>query len=483
MILSSPQVQASDRKAWAGAIASPAVEFAKVPLPVLAGRLPEGLKGTLYRNGPARLERGGERVGHWFDGDGAVLAVRFTESGAVGTHRYVRSAGYEAETDSDRLLYRGYGTLPSGGLVRRLQSQLKNPANTSVLALPETLLALWEGGLPHALDPDTLETLGLETLGSLGGSRPYSAHPKRHPRTGDIFNFGLGAGANAVLNLYRSGADGQIQQQESLDLNGIPLVHDFVLADRYLVFCVPPVRLNALPAVLALQSFSDALIWQPKRGTQIVVVDADSFEVVAWNQVEPWFQWHFGNGYLDAGGDIVMDVVAYPDFATNRNLKEIASGKIQTNAPSQLWRLRLDPHTAEIKERQVLIERHCEFPVVESGVAAPAAATFVNLHRPGEELSGEFFGAIARLDPQTQALTVANAGANCYPCEPIYAAHCEAETGWILTVVYDGNRHASEVWIYESDHLDQEPVCRLGLPKVVPHSFHGAWRSDKKQKR
>jgi len=40
--------------------------------------IPEGLRGSLYRNGPARLERGGVRVGHWFDGDGAILAVHFT---------------------------------------------------------------------------------------------------------------------------------------------------------------------------------------------------------------------------------------------------------------------------------------------------------------------------------------------------------------------------------------------------------------------
>jgi all-trans-8'-apo-beta-carotenal 15,15'-oxygenase len=477
MVLQSPPVLSADQKAWASAIAEPATEFAPTLLPVLAGQLPPGLRGTLYRNGPARLERGDQRVAHWFDGDGAILAVHFEGHQASATYRYVHSAGYLAEAEADQLLYRGYGTLPGRSWRQRLASQLKNVANTSVLCLPDRLLALWEAGLPHALALDTLETLGPDKLGQLSSQEPYSAHPKRHPRTGDIFNFGLVAGANATLNLYRSSSDGQIQAKQSLDLNGIPLIHDFALVDRYLVFCVPPVRLNPLPAVLALSSFSDALMWQPRRGTQILVIDADSFEVVAWNQVDPWYQWHFGSSSLSADGDILLDVVAYPSFATNDNLKQVAAGVVQTAAPSQLWQLRLDPATGTLRDRQVRLDMSCEFPVVGSGSAA--GATFLNLHRPGlaaAETAGELFGAIARLEADGQ-LTIADAGDSCYPSEPIYVPDSDpTAAGWLVSVVYCGDRRCSEVWIYDS-RLEQPPVCRLSLPQVVPPSFHGAWRA------
>ncbi|MDB9378917.1 carotenoid oxygenase family protein, partial [Nodularia sphaerocarpa] len=52
-------IQPLTHKTWAGAIAQPAKEFTLTPLPVLWGQVPEGLRGTLYRNGPGRLERGG----------------------------------------------------------------------------------------------------------------------------------------------------------------------------------------------------------------------------------------------------------------------------------------------------------------------------------------------------------------------------------------------------------------------------------------
>lgn len=56
-----------------------------------------GKRGTLYRNGSARLERGGIRMGHWFDGDGAILAVNFTLAGATAVYRYVQTTGYKED--------------------------------------------------------------------------------------------------------------------------------------------------------------------------------------------------------------------------------------------------------------------------------------------------------------------------------------------------------------------------------------------------
>lgn len=471
-------VDTHSQKAWAGAIAQPATEFPLTPLTVLAGTLPTDLHGSLFRNGPGRLERQGQRVSHWFDGDGAVLAVHFANGEAQATYRYVRSAGYVDEESADQFLYSGYGSLSPGPFWRRWNAQLKNAGNTSVLALPDKLLALWEGGWPHHLDLHTLETKGISALGQLQNDEPYSAHPKRHPKTGHIFNFGIVAGANATLNLYRSDISGHIEKKESIPLNGIPLIHDFVLADRYLVFCVPPVRLNALPAVLGFQSFSDALMWQPRYGTQLVIVDADTLEVISSEAVDPWFQWHFGKGFVNNDGDIFLEVVRYADFATNRQLKEIASGAFTTPAVGQLWRICVDPKTAVVQTQTCLVEDHCEFPQVPDDQSAVTAPTFLSVESSHHDNRGELFRAIARFDPDTAKLTIADAGRDRYPAEPIYVPRKtdDAPSGWLLSVVYDGSIHQSEVWVYDSDRLADGPVCRLALPQVIPHSFHGTWQ-------
>ncbi|MBW4696070.1 MAG: carotenoid oxygenase family protein [Lyngbya sp. HA4199-MV5] len=463
--------------AWSNAVLQPATEFGPVPPTVLAGAVPLGLRGSLYRNGPATLERGGQRVGHWFDGDGGILGLHFTDAGATGVYRYIQTAGYRAEKQAGTFLYSGYAMMPPGHWWERFNKGLKNVANTSVIALPDKLLALWEGGLPHALTLDTLDTLGLDDLGGLDGAA-YSAHPKRDPKTGDIFNFGVSFGQNGTLNLYRSDASGKVRQHGKVPLRGLPIIHDCVMAGQYLIFCVSPVRLKALPVLAMLKSYCDSLTWQPEQGTEIIVVDRSTLEVVSRSEVEPWYQWHFGNGGELADGSIAFDFVRYADFQTNQFLKEVATGQTETLAKGTLWRLRLEPKSGTVLELEEVVDRGCEFPTVQPAqVGEPSRYTYLSLHRSDVVLQHELFGTIARFDYQTGTLTEADLGTGHYPSEPIYAPDVHhPEQGWLLTVVYSASVDRSEAWIFDSDRLEDEPVCKLALPHVVPPGFHGTWK-------
>ncbi|MFM7885184.1 MAG: carotenoid oxygenase family protein, partial [Pseudanabaena sp.] len=464
--------KAKQSSSWAKAIAKPATEFPLTQLSPISGKIHENLKGSLYRNGPARLERGGMQVGHWFDGDGAILAVHFAEGQARATYRYVQTEGYLEEEKADKLIYGNYGMTATGSWWQRFGKTSKNVANTSVIALPDKLLALWEGGLPHALDLETLETYGLENLEGLNHKRSYSAHPKRDPESGEIFNFGVSYGKNATLNLYRSDRNGKLIKKNQATLQGLSMIHDFVLAGDYLIFCVSPLRMNPFPVLLNLQSYSDSLAWKHQEGTEILVFDRHNLELVSRNIAEPWFQWHFSNGYSERDGNLVFDLIRYPDFATNQFLKEVATGKIKTPAKGTLWQMRLNPQTGAMLESSALLERSCEFPIVSPDrVGKNSRYTYLSV-RHSEDQQTELFDAIARYDYQTNTVTEANLGTNRYPMEPLFAPDpTNPDKGYIITVVFDGDRECSEVWIFGSDQLDAEPVCRLSLPTIVPMGF------------
>lgn len=466
------------KNAWAGAIDSPGREFAAAELTILAGGLPDALQGTLYRNGPGCLERGGQRVGHWFDGDGAVLAVRFAGRKASACYRYVRTAGYQEETRRDRYLFPNYGQTAAGPFWNNWLRPVKNVANTSVLALPDRLLALWEGGWPHALDLEDLHTGGPDPLGWLAAGESFSAHPKGDPQTGELYNFGVSPGRDAELLLYRCDRAGSLIQRQTIALDGVPLIHDFVLAGRYLIFFVAPVRMDVLPALLGFKSFGEALTWRPQLGVQILLVDRATLEPVARGEADPWFQWHFANGCETDSGEIIVEFVRFPDFTTNQNLREVARGRIETPAAGKLWRVRLDPQTARLHSQEPLSDRTCEFPTVAaSDVGRDWRYTYLSAHRAGTVPGSELLGAIAIFDRQTQALTVADPGSDCYPSEPIFIPNPQdPAVGWLVTVVYDGRARRSQVWVYDRDNLTAGPICRLGLPEVVPHSFHGTWQ-------
>ncbi|MEL7083491.1 MAG: carotenoid oxygenase family protein [Cyanobacteria bacterium J06597_1] len=468
----------SPTSAWFPALDRPAQEFGPASLDVISGQIPSELNGRYFTNGTGRLQRGNERVGHWFDGDGAVLGVNFSAGEATGTYRYVKTDGYLAEEASGKYQYAGYGMGNSGPIWERFRP-LKNAANTSVLAVDDRLLALWEGAVPHALDLDTLETQGLDTLGSLSNNTPFSAHPKRDPVTGDIYNFGSNLGAKDQLFLFRCDRSGTVKQRGIVPLSRKAYVHDFILAGPYLVFVLSPVTLNVWPILFKQHNFCDCLEWKPDYGTDIVAVDRQTFEVVSRTAAEPWYQWHFGNGFVGDDGTLTFDTVRYPDFQTNEFLRQVPTGVTPTYSLSTLWQVRLDPKNGKFLGTEQLCDRHCEFPTLApQDVGQPHRYTYLAIHPDNESAPGELFRSIGRFDCETGTLTAADLGNEMYVSEPIYAPNLEVESGgWILSTIYNSSLHRSELWVFDADRLSEEPLARLALPSVVPHGFHGTWQS------
>ena len=186
-------------------------------LVVREGRIPEDLRGVLFRNGPGKQEAFGVPYTHPFDGDGMIFRFAFEGGRVHYRNRFVRTSHFLAENRAGRMLYRGFGTNLPGGLAKNLfRTTFKNAANTSVVRHGGVLLALWEGGLPHAVAEDTLATIGpYDFEGKLASpfSRieraisphlPFSAHPRICPRTGELFGFGTSYGPKNRLLLYLS---------------------------------------------------------------------------------------------------------------------------------------------------------------------------------------------------------------------------------------------------------------------------------------
>lgn len=168
------------------------------------GDLPSDLIGTLYRNGPGKFGIDGERVQHVLDADALVYKIEFpplenrsSKRKIKFLSRFVLTEHFEEERKANKFLYRGtFGTGPSseffdsrpktglnddpiepsplskvvGGA---FNTKIKNSANTQIISFGGKVLALFEAGLPHRLDPISLATLGEDTMnGSLKSALP-----------------------------------------------------------------------------------------------------------------------------------------------------------------------------------------------------------------------------------------------------------------------------------------------------------------------
>ncbi len=231
----------------------------------IEGAIPADLRGTLFRNGPGLLEIGGIKLDQPFDGDGMVLRFTFDASGRVTfRNRYVRTAGYSAEQAAGRMLFKGAfatgRTVP--GWFNPFDFNVKNVANTHVVQWGRRLWALWEGGLPHELDPNSLETLVNPSNGAaesnwdgaISGKGPFAAHFKvlfgddtRKSSAKRLVNFGAGrSGDDAQITFYEFGEDASLIQKLGVTLKGAAFgfFHDFVVTENYYALFANPVRLD-----------------------------------------------------------------------------------------------------------------------------------------------------------------------------------------------------------------------------------------------
>src|SRR5262249_26470675 len=141
------------------------------------------------------------------------------------------------EERAGRMLYRSFGTnLPGGVLGNVFRLHIKNAANTNIVYHAGRLLALWEGGLPHRLDPVTLDTLERDDFGAQlrnpapsperlpAPELPFSAHPKRDLAGGDLYNFGVCPGSQPRLLIYCVDERG-LRIVRELPLDGYSFIH------------------------------------------------------------------------------------------------------------------------------------------------------------------------------------------------------------------------------------------------------------------
>ena len=62
--------------------------------------------------------------------------------------------------------------------------------------------------------------------------------------------------------------------------------------------------------------------------------------------------------------------------------------------------------------------------------------------------------------------------------EPLFVprrAESAEDDGYVLAIVYDQSRNASDFMILDARSINAEPVARIPLPHRVPYGFHGNW--------
>ena len=87
----------------------------------IEGNVPSDLVGSLFRNGPARFERGGQKYASLLDGDGYISRFTFLENQTCHyAGRFIRTREFLEEESAGKICHRGaFGTQVSALSVHR----------------------------------------------------------------------------------------------------------------------------------------------------------------------------------------------------------------------------------------------------------------------------------------------------------------------------------------------------------------------------
>lgn len=438
----------------------------------IEGRVPDDLRGTVYRNGPMLLQNHGEPYEHLFDGDGGLCAVRFDGEGALGAARVTETDGLQRERAARRRLYGGFGSVQPG-LLRRLFGKLKNTANTGVLFWRGRLFALMEAARPVELCPESLSALGETDLEGVI-PRSFSAHPIYVPSREATYNFGVRYGRRTLLDVFELPDRGRPRRLASVPLPGPTLIHAAAVTERHLVVFAPPLRLAILDVILGRKSYAGALRWRPELGTEVIVVPLDEPEQTVRFSTEAFFQWHFANAF-DRGSEIVVDVVRYRDFESNDWLGGVLHGREASGVDGYLHRAVISParRSVTFEER---CPRPCELPRTFPRVATrPYRYCYVSANANGRFMPHD---ALARIDVETGERSTFPLEPGQTTGEPILVPRPGArdeEDGYLLASIYDARAHASHCAVFDARDLEAGPLCRAHFDHHVPLRIHGDW--------
>ncbi|NEQ52780.1 MAG: Apocarotenoid-15,15'-oxygenase [Leptolyngbya sp. SIO3F4] len=448
----------------------------------IEGDIPPELEGTLFKNGPGLLDVAGHPVHHPFDGDGMITSISIAHGKAFFRNRFVRTEGYVKEQTAGKPLYRGvFGTQKPGGLLANaFDLRFKNLANTNVIYWGGKLLALWEAAEPHQLDPNTLETLGLDYLdGLLKPGDAFSAHPKVDPncdRTNNkpcLVNFGIKTGLSSTITIYEFDPKGRLVHTHHHSIPGFAFLHDFAITPNYCIFFQNPVSFNPLPYLVGTKGAAECIQFNEKQPTRAILIPRDGISPLQTIDLQPCFVFHHANAF-EANDKLYLDSVCYQEFPDLKGAENYLEADFNRIPEGQLWRFELDLATGTSKST-CLIERGCEFPALNpSNVGNPYQYLYMGVaHQPHGNAPLQAVLKRNLITGQEEMWSFAPRG---FAGEPIFVPHPHGKTedhGWILALFYNAERRCSDLAILDAQKITQGPVATLKLPHHIPYGLHG----------
>ncbi len=446
-------------------------ETAVDSLPV-TGELPGWLTGALLRVTPAKLEVGGRRVDHWFDGLAMLNRFGFADGRVSYKSRFIRSRAYEKAQEGE--LLGGFATDPCRSIFKRVQAIFSpdftdNP-NVNLARIGDRYIAMTETPMPVEFDPDTLDTVGQLEYADKLRAHVSTAHPHHDPERDELVNYVARFSRVSEYVLYGLPAGGSKRRVIArLPVERPAYMHAFAMSGRYLILAEYPLRVNPLKLAFSGKPFIENYAWDGAESTRFQVIDRETGEVRGTYETDAFFCFHHVNAF-ERDGELVLDLIAYEDPSIIDSLYLDERGPRGSIPPTELRRYTIDLDGGGVR-REPLAEGTVELPRIDYGRRNTRDYRFAYFTGAGDG----WLDRLVKIDVVDGARAMWSEP-GCYPGEPVFVRRPDAseeDGGVVLSVVLDSGARRSFLLVLDAGSFEE--LARAEAPHHIPFGFHGQY--------
>lgn len=450
---------------------------------------------------------------HPNEGDGAVLAVTFSESDCSLRFKFVRTNGFTAERKKGSRVYTGLdatrnlGAAMAAGklandlpvpLVRHhlqpgLNKNRKNTSNSRAVYWGKRLLTLWEGGLPFKLDALALSTEGRSMLGGAikRDEDPFGGKMAQDSVQDRALFYALEHDPTKTrVTLFEFNNKFRLVPEEggkiTVDFPGFALINDFTATENYAVFVQPDIQANGMqflvqkdPAkALSLSDGPTRIHLVPRVGSS---KPQRTLDIPTDGTMEANMQ--FINAY-ETGDSIVMDVICSDgSHLTGKSSWPWGSSLDEYRASASkksLWRYTIDAKSGTVTKK-CLSNTHGFFGVVNPAKSAQRHRfIYMAIGAMDDQVAPP--QGIARFDCESEEIVQWMPESYEFCGEPMYAPSTteseDEDSGYIISVLHNGKTEQSEIIILKANDIAAGPVARVPIGMAIPHGLFGCFSAS-----
>lgn len=438
------------------------------------GSPPTWLRGTLFRNGPGRWNRGREKVSHWFDGLGLLHALTVSPQGVLYRSRYVRSRDFRQSRQTGRIDSPGFACDPCRNLFRKVTSAFYVDAtdntNISVIKQGSRYLALTELPVAIEFDPETLRTVRAHTYSDKIPGGGTTAHP--HFAEGKLYNQVLHYSARPSHRFYHQTEMGPRQEFARVAVDEVSYVHSFGMSASRMVLTCCPFQVAPLTLLLRDRPFIENFRWKPETGTRFHLLPRPGHDrPVRTLKGEPFFTFHHVNSVDTEEEDLLVDLIGYDNAEVIEQLRLSRLARGERIDFGYFRRYRVSGRGGWV-ERERLSRHPLELPSIPYRRHSGRTYRYV-YGISADPSSSLFYDRLIKLEVETdQARFWYEPG--CFPGEPVFVTDPQGEGedgGVLLSLVLSGEEQRSFLLVLDAQSMTE--LARAELPGAAPHGFHG----------